>query len=109
MANNYVQPGEVIEWTNGGSAVVSGQAVLMTARLGVALEDIANGAAGQVAVSGVYTLPKLSTDTPAQGAPLYWDAGNGHLTTTASTHKQAGYAFRAAGSGVTQVDIKLNA
>lgn len=37
----------------------------------------------------------LASDTPAVGAPLYWDAGNSRLTTTASTHKKVGFCMNA--------------
>jgi predicted RecA/RadA family phage recombinase len=43
-----------------------------------------------------------------QGAALYWDNTNSRLTTTASGNTYAGYAFAAAGNGVTTVNIKLN-
>jgi predicted RecA/RadA family phage recombinase len=55
----------------------------------------------------VFTLAKLSTDVVAQGAILYWDAGNSRLTVTASTHKKAGLAAGAAGSGVSTVAVDL--
>ena len=37
----------------------------------------------------------LSSDTPAVGDILYWDAGNSRLTTTASTHKKVGTCMSA--------------
>lgn len=108
MTTKFVQPGEVIDYTAGANKT-SGQPVLIGVRLGVCLADIANGATGPVAVSGVYTVTKLSTDVVAQGAALYWDNTNSRLTTTASGNTLAGYAFAAAGNGATSVNIKLNA
>lgn len=108
MTTKFVQPGEVIDHVASG-AKTSGQPVLIGVRLGVCLADIANGATGPVAVSGVYTVTKLSTDVVAQGAALYWDNTNSRLTTTASGNTLAGYAFAAAGNGATSVNIKLNA
>lgn len=107
MAKNYIQPGEVLDYT-ASTAVTSGSGVLMGKRLGVALADIANGATGSVAVRGVYSLPKLSTDVVAQGDELYWDNTNKRLTTTASGNTKAGYAAAAAGNGVATVAIALN-
>jgi len=109
MAQNIIQDGDIIDFVNGGSAITSGSGVLIGARLGVALVDIASGATGACAVSRVAELPKLSTDVVAQGAALYWDNTNKRLTVTASGNTLAGYAFKAAGSGVTTVLIKLNA
>ena len=110
MANNYVQEGDVIDYANAsGSTITSGTPVLIGARLGVALADIANGATGSVQVEGVFTVPKLGTDVVAAGALLYWDNTNKRLTTTASGNTLSGFAVAAAGSGVTAVNIKINA
>jgi predicted RecA/RadA family phage recombinase len=108
MTTKYVMSGEVIDYVAGGT-ITSGQVVLVVNRIGVALAAIANGATGAVRVKGIFTIAKLSTDVVAQGDLLYWDAGNSRLTLTASTHKVAGYAAAAAGSGVTTVEINLNA
>ena len=80
----------------------------MGATVGVALAAIAASTPGPVAVKGVYTLPKLSTDVVAQGALLYWDNTNTRLTTTAAGNTLAGRAAAAAGNGVSTVDIDLN-
>ena len=110
MAKNYVQEGDVIDHVNAsGSTITSGTAVLIGARLGVALADIANGATGSVQVEGVFTVAKLGTDVVAAGALLYWDNTNKRLTTTASGNTLSGFAVAAAGSGVTTVNIKINA
>ena len=110
MAKNYVQEGDVIDYANAsGSTITSGTPVLIGARLGVALADIANGATGSVQVEGVFTVTKIGTDTVAAGALLYWDNTNKRLTTTASGNTLAGFAVAAAGSGVTTVNIKINA
>lgn len=110
MAGNYIMSGDVIDWTNGtGSAVASGAMVLVGARVAVALVDIANGATGTARVRGVFTVAKLSSDTPAQGALLYWDNTNKRLTTTSSGNTLAGFAAKAAGNGATTVEISINA
>ena len=67
------------------------------------------GATGSVQVEGVFTVTKLGTDTVAAGALLYWDNTNKRLTTTASGNTLSGFAVAAAGSGVTAVNIKINA
>lgn len=110
MANNYLYTGDVLDYTNGGGAnISSGAPVLVGSRLGIALVNIPVSGTGSVRMRGVFTVAKLSTDVVAQGDLLYWDATSSRLTTTASTHKQAGYAAAAAGTGVTTVAISLNA
>lgn len=107
MATNFIQPGEVIDFT-AAAALASGAGVLIGKRLGVALGAVANGAQGVAQVTGVFSLPKLSTDVVTQGAELYWDDTNKRLTLTATANTLAGYAWAAAGNGETTVKIKLN-
>lgn len=108
MTTKYVQPGEVIDYTAGANKT-AGQPVLIGTKLGVCIKDIANGETGPVAVSGVYTVTKLTADVVTQGAALYWDNGNSRLTTTVGSNVYAGYAFAAAGGTAATVNIKLNA
>lgn len=108
MATNYQQQGDTLDHTP-TAARTSGQVVVIGARIGVCLAAIAANATGPLAVQGVFVLPKLSTDTVAQGALLYWDNTNSRLTTTASGNTLAGYAAAAAGSGTTTVAININA
>lgn len=105
---NFVQIGDVLDYT-AGSAIASGAVVVMGVRIGIAVANIASGDVGPVRVKGVVELAKLSTDTPAQGALLYWDAANSRLTTTAGGNTLAGYAAKAAGNGVTTAWLHLNA
>lgn len=107
MASNHIQPGEVMSFT-AAAALASGAGVKIGVRIGVALQALAIGETGSVAVTGVWSLPKLSTDVVTQGALLYWDDTNKRLTLTSAGNTLAGYAFEAAGSGVTSVAIKLN-
>lgn len=76
MAKNFVQDGDVIQWTNGtGAAVVSGQLVKVgPSLLGVALVDIASTASGSVAITGVFSgITKVSAAVFVQGEKLLWD------------------------------------
>lgn len=109
MAKNYVQEGDVLNFTAGGAAVASGAVVLLGARIGISMGDVAANATGTASVTGVWQIAKLATDVVAQGADLYWDAANSRLTTTAGGNTKAGYAAGAAGNGVTTVNIKINA
>lgn len=106
MAKNYERPGKTWTHTAAGT-IASGGVVVMGDKVGVALADASSGQQVEVAVDGVFRLAKLSTDVVAQGAILYWDAGNSRLTVTASTHKKAGLAAEAAGNGATTVAVDL--
>ncbi|MFC5551762.1 DUF2190 family protein [Massilia aerilata] len=110
MARNYVQEGDVLDYTAGGVAVLSGAMVAMGKRVGIALGDIPALTTGSVAVTGVWTVNKLATDVVAQGDVLYWDADDFRLTTTATApNVVAGYATAPAGAGAATVRIKINA
>lgn len=109
MAKNYVQEGDVLDYTTGGAAVLSGAVVAMGKRVGIALADIPANSTGSVSVTGVYTVAKLATDVVNQGDLLYWDAANSRLTVTPGALNVAGFAAAPAGNGVATVRIKINA
>lgn len=108
MTTRFVQPGEVLDHTP-GSAVPNGQMVVIGARVGIALAAIPAGTVGPLAVQGVFTYNKLNTDTMAQGALVYFDAGNNRLTTTVGSNVLAGIAAAPAAANTTEVRVSLNA
>ena len=104
---NLIEKGDRLVFTVGADTA-SGAGVLVGKRLGVASSAISNGAAGVLAMEGVFNLPKLSTDVIAQGALLYWDDTNKRLTSTSTSNTLAGYAQDASGNGVATVNIMIN-
>lgn len=112
MAQNYVQPGDVMQYTAGG-AIASGAAVLVGDLLGVALgAAAANGDIISVAVEGVFSIPKrthASSAAMAQGSKVYWDATNSVLDNTdnVGANKHVGYAFETAASTAATVNVRL--
>jgi len=109
MMNQSFNDG-VIQWTNGtGSAVSSGAVIDLGHRAGVALVDIANGAAGSVAVSGTYYLAK-DTSTVGQTEEVYWDVSASKVTTTQGAgDPRLGIAVRAAATGDSYMHVQVNA
>lgn len=108
MTTKYVMSGGVIDYV-AGSAVTSGQVLLIGVRVGVALAAIASGATGAVRMLGIFTIAKLSSDVVTVGAALYWDNTNSRMTLTSAGNTLAGFATAAAGNGVTTVEISINA
>jgi predicted RecA/RadA family phage recombinase len=92
-------------------ALTPGDVVVHGNRIGVVsgTKPIAVGDDYTLQVSGVFEVTILGTDTPADGALLYWDDTNKRLTTTASTHKSAGLSVGAKASGPTTHLCDLNA
>jgi len=70
---------------NSGGAVVSGQVVKMQNVLGIALVDIATSAVGAVAMSGVFTVPKVSAAVFVVGEKLLWDVSAAKFDDSAAT------------------------
>ncbi len=108
MAQNFIQRGEVISYTNtGDTPVKSGDLVILGALAGVATMTIAPEESGSVNLTGVWDLPKKADEAVDQGVSLYWDADEKALTTTESGIS-VGCAFRAAAAEATSVHLRLN-
>lgn len=84
MAKNYIQPGNVIDYTAGAN-LTSGTAVLIGTLLAIPITDIATGETGAVQIEGVWELPKLSTAAFAPGDVLTWDVSAGEFISGAGT------------------------
>jgi predicted RecA/RadA family phage recombinase len=88
---SYVQKGDILDYTAGGSAVAAGEVVVLGVLVGVAPRPIAANALGAVAVEGVYALPVATGATGAQGSAINWYATSGvaHATTGIAAGKLA--------------------
>jgi predicted RecA/RadA family phage recombinase len=89
--------------------VVAGTPLLIGNLLVLPLETVGETLPFRAQVGGIATMPILGTDTPGEGADLYWDDGNTRLTTTASTHKLHASALEAKESGPTTILVLLGA
>lgn len=111
MAQNLVTCGDVFEVTAGGT-LTSGQALLMGDMLGVVLGDAVSGQKVSVAVEGVFILPKVASGSGkaiAQGAKVYWVTASSSIDNTdnSAANKHVGYAYVAALTGDTTVQVRL--
>jgi predicted RecA/RadA family phage recombinase len=116
MATNYISQGDVLQYT-AGADISSGDVVVIENLLGVALQDIANGETGSVAIRGIFTCPKVSGAVITQGQGLTWDvsadSGNGEFDDDQATPATgditgaAAVAAESAGSGVTSIKVLL--
>jgi predicted RecA/RadA family phage recombinase len=105
---DFLHDGVMIDYTP-VAAVTAGDVVVIGSIVGVAKSDIAAAALGALAIEGVFLMPKTagSSSAIAVGSKVYWDATNEVVTTTASTHKVAGYTVLAATDDDTTVRVKL--
>jgi len=111
--NNYVKPGATRTWTNGtGSAVSSGDVVVVGQQLAIASVDIANGASGEVTFEGEFEVPKVSAAVIAHGEAVVWDVSAAGFDDNAATPatgdvSNAAIAAEAVGAGVTSFRVQL--
>lgn len=106
---SYFQRGETLDYTNSGSeAIEAGEVIVVGKRIGIAATLIKPGQIGTVDVVGVFHMPK-ATGAITMGAPVYWNAASGNITTTDTGNVPAGFAAAAAGSDDAEVLVKINA
>lgn len=105
MKATYWQRGETLDYTP-ENAVGNGEVVSLGTRIGVAGGDIKAGELGHLHVVGVFEMPKAASVSITMGAAVYYDAGAGAITTSAS-NVPAGYAAAAAGANDATVLVKL--
>lgn len=78
---NFIKNGGIIEYTNNtGSAIKSGDVVVMAGLIGIAVVDIAINDRQSVYITGMYEV-NMNGAIPATGAALYWDAANNRADT----------------------------
>lgn len=112
---NYIQRGDVITVTAAG-AWAAGQLVLVGEVLGVTQHAAESGSPCEVALAGVFELPKVSAAVIAAGETMVWDvsandntgAFDDNLATPALGDISGGcIAIEGAGSGAIKVKVKL--
>lgn len=105
---NYVQPGKIIP-VIAPADIVSGDGVLIGALFGVASTDAATGADVELAVEGVFELPKeATTDAYNVGDNVKWDAENKRITTSTAAARH-GVAVATATATAGTVRVRLSA
>jgi len=113
MAKNRVQDGKVIQYTNAGANVSSGDAVVIGILVGIALVDIATGQTGSVAITQVYNFAKADAAVIAQGETVLLDVSAGEVDDNAAAAASGdvlgwGIAFESKGVTVGEtIAVKL--
>ena len=110
MTTKFLQKGEVLEYSNSGSAIAANDVVVIGRRVGVALEDIAaTTGKGSVQLVGVfYDQPAVNNSAFAQGDNLYYNASSNKFTNVYATGLiPAGWAWAAKGETTATCTICL--
>ena len=103
---NYIQDGDLVFLTM-PAARASGEGVLVGDTFGVCEETIANGVRGPVRTRGVFTLPKATGLSIAEGALCYWDNTNRNITNVSTGNRRVGSAMAATVNGDTSINVRL--
>ena len=105
---NYLQPGNVITVT-APAALASGDGCLVGSLFGVACGTYIEGDAdAELAVVGVFELPKVSAQAWTAGAKVYWNATDKACTTMATGNTLIGAAVKAAANPSATGIVRLN-
>ncbi len=105
---NFIQNGNVMEYNNSGSAISSGDPVVIGNRVGCAMVDIAaTTGSGSVQMVGVFTFAKDGDEAFSQGDQLFFDSSDSTFTRTAAGNVWAGYAFESALEAATSCSVLL--
>jgi predicted RecA/RadA family phage recombinase len=106
---NYVQDGDFIEFT-AGATITSGQLVQVGSLFGVSVTDVASGSKGNLALEGVFTLPKVTLaagDATTAGGPVYFLAGSVSGSSDTGARPLCGHALEVAAQATTTVKVRL--
>lgn len=104
---NAVQSGYVVTLT-APYDVASGAGALVGTIFGVAIKSVANGVAGEFALTGVFDLKAASAATASQGGAAYWDNTNKEVTATASGNTKIGVFLSTKTAGQVVSRVRLN-
>lgn len=107
MAQNYIQPGNMLEVIAPTGGLKSQAIVVVGLLVGVALGDAAEGETCEVAMEGVWEVAKTTGAAWVQGDKLYFDPTAKSFTKTSTDNKVAGYASEAAVSAAATGKILL--
>lgn len=106
---NFVQNGDFVEIT-APAAIISGQLVQIGSLFGVAVVDIPIGTRGNIALGGVFRVPKLTAvagDATVEGGPVYFSAANASVSGLLATGPLCGYAIEIAAQATPTVKVML--
>jgi predicted RecA/RadA family phage recombinase len=102
---NYVQKGDVVTLTTDTSGAQSGDVFAQGSLIGIVCADAWANSDVEVALTGVYDLPK-GAEQIDQGAAVYWTGSA--VTTTSASNKLLGAAILAAATNDPSCRVRLN-
>lgn len=105
---NHVQPGHVLTFIGAAGGHLSGDLVVIGSMFGISTGNVSEDAEGELALGGVYALPKVSAQAWTQGVKLYWDATAKLVTSVSTANTYIGVAAAAAANPSASGWVRLN-
>ena len=104
----FIQPGNIITVTSPVGGTTASQGLLIGGLFGIATSSALQGDDVEIAVTGVYDMPKASATVIAQGNQVAWDDTSKEIVLPGVGHYPVGVATAAAGNGATTVSVRLD-
>ncbi len=104
---NLIQKGDVVTVT-AAAVGTSGSGLLLGRLFGVLSADVEVAAEVEMALTGVYTLPKTEAQAWVFGAAVYWDDTTKLCTTTVGSNVKIGHALASAANPSTTGIVRLS-
>jgi predicted RecA/RadA family phage recombinase len=103
----FSQVGDVLPFT-AAATLASGAGVKLGGLVGIVQGDVANGAQGQAAVKGVFTVPTDTGTAWNDFDTVYWDNTAKNFTKTSTSNTKCGVVVGGGKtSGATTAQVKL--
>lgn len=104
---NYLDDGDTIPIASMPEAVDSGEFIIVGDLMGVGVAAFDSGAAGTLKRTGVFWLPKTTSEAWTQGQKLFWNSSTKKFTIDSSKVPVSAVAWEAALSADTEGKVLL--
>lgn len=107
---NFKQPGEMLTVNTPAGGYTSGSMYSVGSLVGIAALTTVQNESNELKLVGVFKIPKAAATAITQGAPLYSAFTSGvpdAANTTATSRTLVGWAYKAAASDDTHVEVLL--
>jgi len=105
---NYIQNGQVITVATPAGGIASGEGLIVGNIFGIAAYSATEGDPVEVAITGVFQLPKATATVLTVGARVAWDNTAKNINLPGAGRFPVGVATEAAGNGITGVAVRLD-
>jgi predicted RecA/RadA family phage recombinase len=104
----FIQPGDIITVIAPVGGITANQGLLIGGLFGIATTSALQGDDVEIAITGVFDMPKASATVIAQGDQVAWDDTVKETALPGVGLFPVGIATAAAGNGVTTVSVRLD-